>query len=112
MAREFAKSFYKSKAWRKCRESFIAERVSIDGGMCQECGEELGYIVHHKEWINESNIDNPYITLNHENLEYVCHVCHNRIEQGDREEERYTFDSQGQLIPIDKERGNKYEDIH
>ena len=28
-----------------------AEQVAIDGGLCQRCGQELGYIVHHKIWL-------------------------------------------------------------
>lgn len=35
MAREFAKKFYNSKAWRKCRTTYIEHRVAIDGGMCE-----------------------------------------------------------------------------
>lgn len=96
MAQEFAKPFYNSAAWRKCREAFIAERVSIDGGVCQRCGQELGYIVHHREWLTPENIINPDVALNHQNLEYVCLVCHNGVE---REEEapRYRFTPEGQV---------------
>jgi len=85
MSRAFAKSFYGGKAWRKCRASYIAYRVSIDGGACQRCKEELGYIVHHKEWITPENINDISIILNHSNLEYVCLNCHNRIEDGEKE---------------------------
>ena len=35
MAREFAKKFYNSKAWRKCRATYIEHRVAVDGGMCE-----------------------------------------------------------------------------
>ncbi len=99
MAKDFAKAFYRSKAWLKCRASFIAQRLAIDGGMCQRCKDKLGYIVHHKEWLTPGNINDPDIALNHSNLEYVCHDCHNGIEiEGD--EARYRFDEEGQLIPI------------
>ena len=37
MAKEFTGNFYQSKAWRDCRSSFIAIRVSIDGGKCEHC---------------------------------------------------------------------------
>ena len=96
MAREFAKPFYNSGAWRRCRAAFIAERVAIDGGLCQRCGQELGYIVHHKIWLTPENIDNPDITLNHKNLEYVGLVCHNKIEEGE-EAPRYRFTPEGQV---------------
>ena len=96
MAREFAKKFYNSKAWRKCRAAFIAKRRAIDGGMCQRCSRDVGYIVHHVKWITPDNINDPAITLNHENLEYVCQTCHSRIEEKDR---GYKFDEHGRVIP-------------
>ena len=33
MAREFAKGFYASEAWRKCRLGYIRHRRSVDGGL-------------------------------------------------------------------------------
>lgn len=79
MAKAFAKSFYKSKRWQDCRQSFIAERMLVDGGLCQLCKERHGFIVHHKIMINESNINNPNVTLNHDNLLYVCKKCHDEL---------------------------------
>lgn len=37
MAMEYAKSFYKSRTWQQCREAYIAIRMGIDGGMCEDC---------------------------------------------------------------------------
>lgn len=85
MARDFAKQFYHSTKWQRCRDAFIAERIAIDGGMCQRCGCEIGYIVHHKIWLTADNINDPAIALNHELLEYVCLACHNKIEEGEEE---------------------------
>ena len=79
MAKAFAKSFYKSKRWQDCRQSFIAERMLVDGGLCQLCKERHGFIVHHKIMINESNINNPDVTLNYDNLLYVCKKCHDDL---------------------------------
>ena len=79
MAQAYTNGFYTSTAWFKCRASFISKRKAIDGGMCQRCGKELGVIVHHKRHITPQNIDDPNITLNHDNLEYVCHSCHDII---------------------------------
>ena len=98
MAKEYAKHFYKSKAWKKCRASYIAERHTIDGGLCEICKDRLGYIVHHKKWITPENINNPDIILNHNNLQYVCLNCHNRIEDGNQPE--YYFGEDGQIYPI------------
>lgn len=80
MAKDFARSFYKSKAWLKCRDAYIRQRIGIDGGMCEECKDNLGYIVHHKEPLTELTINDPEITLNTDNLEYVCKKCHDEFE--------------------------------
>ena len=63
MAREFAKSFYNSAAWKKCRLAYIAYRKRVDGGMCESCHEVAGYIVHHKTELTPENINNPDIAL-------------------------------------------------
>ena len=72
MAKEYAKAFYNSAAWIKCKNSYIK---SVHG-LCERCGEP-GYIVHHKKYITPKNINDPSITLNHDNLEYLCQKCHN-----------------------------------
>ncbi|WP_313413151.1 HNH endonuclease signature motif containing protein [Sedimentibacter sp.] len=101
MAKEFAKRFYDSKAWKDCRESFISDRISVDGGMCQYCGEDLGYIVDHIEELTPDNINNPYITLNHDNLQYLSLKCHNiKTFSMDKDivREGLMFDCNGELI--------------
>lgn len=75
--KEYARKFYKSKAWQRCRASFIGKRRSIDGGLCEHCGKRQGYIVDHIEEINPDNINDINITLNHDNLQYLCLECHN-----------------------------------
>lgn len=65
MARAFAKKFYNSKAWKSCRAAYIAERVAIDGGLCETCGLVPGLIVHHTVWLTEDNVNDPDIALNH-----------------------------------------------
>jgi hypothetical protein len=72
MAKEYALSFYRSKAWERCRAGYISKRYGIDGGMCERCRKEPGYIVHHKIHITPMNINNPDITLNERNLQFVC----------------------------------------
>lgn len=80
MSKEFAKPFYSSAGWLKCRSGYVKERISIDGGICEICKKEQGYIVHHIIPINENNINNPQITLDWSNLRYVCKHCHDRID--------------------------------
>ena len=103
MAKEFAKKFYKSKEWKKCREGYTAERIKADGGMCEHCKKELGYIVHHIEELTPFNINDPNITLNFDNLEYVCKVCHDNEHDFGRGKKTFTrkglkFNEQGELV--------------
>lgn len=103
MAQEFAKSFYASKAWHKCRASYIASRRSIDGGLCELCQSTTGYIIHHKIVLNPQNINDPDISLNHKRLMYVCKDCHEKLHA--KEEVYITpmlqFDHEGNPIRPD-----------
>ncbi len=99
MAKEFAKTFYSSSRWKKCRDTFIQNRMLEDGGLCQECKEQLGYIVHHKEHLTPENINNPNVTLNESNLEWVCKECHDKLHNVfQREKRKYYFDKEGNFI--------------
>lgn len=80
MAKEWAKSFYNSDRWKNCRAGYISERIRVDGGMCQACKRNLGYIVHHKIILTPENISNPSVSLNWENLSYECKDCHDKHE--------------------------------
>ena len=101
MAKEYAKRFYDSNAWKKCRASYIALRMSIDGGMCEECHAEAGYIVHHTILLAPENINDPDVALNHTFLKYVCKKCHDEEEGhfAKRTKLLCKFDEDGQPIP-------------
>lgn len=95
MAKPFAKKFYKSKAWQRCRASYITSAF----GLCERCG-GAGLIVHHKILLTPENINNPEVTLSWENLELLCLDCHNR-EHGNAEDvvrDGLRFDERGELI--------------
>ena len=101
MAKGFARPFYDSLAWKLCRQSYIAQRVKIDGGLCEECHQRIGFIVHHKVSIDESNVNDVEVTLNHSNLEFVCKQCHDRfdghfVRKKQTAKVRYVFDDFGQ----------------
>ena len=90
-----AKKFYWSSAWKKCRASYIQSVF----GLCERCSKP-GSIVHHTEYIDHTNVDDPSITLNHENLELLCQTCHNQehFEKGGVTRRDVMFDDDGNLI--------------
>ena len=94
--KKYAEHFYKSLSWQNCRNAYLKSK----GGLCEKCLED-GKItpaeeVHHRVWINESNINDPNITLNFSNLIALCRE-HHRREHGAREK-RYTIDEYGRVI--------------
>ena len=102
MAKDYAGNFYTNKAWRKCRAAFIAERIAIDGGRCQMCKEEQGYIVHHTEELNVENIKDAEVSLNHRKLMYLCKDCHNKIHGN--EKPRCILTADGTVCPPMREK--------
>ena len=72
------KQFYKSKPWQRARYHYIKHREAIDGGLCEVCREEMGFIVHHKIWLDDINCNDPEISLNPRNFRYECQTCHNQ----------------------------------
>lgn len=95
MARDFAKPFYKSRQWQRCREVYIKKA----GGLCEDClakgiytaGEE----VHHEIELTPANIHDPNITLNADNLVLLCHNCHTKRHA--KKQRRWTVDAQGRV---------------
>jgi 5-methylcytosine-specific restriction enzyme A len=92
---EQALRFYKSALWKKCRAAYVAKVHSL----CERCG-EVGKIVHHKKWINQDNINDPSVTLSHDNLELLCQQCHNleHFFKYAGVNDQLKFDERGQLV--------------
>lgn len=90
-----AKRFYKSRTWQKCRNAYYESKF----GLCERCNEQ-GKIVHHKIYIDSKNINNPFITLNHDNLELLCQDCHNKehFEKYSPLKEGLMFNDDGDLV--------------
>jgi len=96
--KDFAESFYKSKAWRKLRDYIYYDR---DHRICVRCGES-GKIVHHKIWLTAENINDPLISLNEENLETLCETCHSIEHNGQKPlDGELMFDEDGDITPND-----------
>ncbi len=77
---DWAKVVYKRKQWKQTRAAYIAERQAIDGGLCEDCGERLGYIVHHTILLTPENVNDPTVVYNRRLLRYVCKPCHDRYD--------------------------------
>lgn len=97
MAQEWAKAFYHSREWLETRAAYI---VSVHG-LCERC-KRPGYIVHHKIELTLDNINDPSITLNWDNLEYLCLDCHNRVNAQSVTRDDVMFDECGQLVKSNK----------
>ena len=93
--REFAKSFYASKAWKELRTYIFSKR---DHKLCVRCGKP-GEIVHHKEHLTPENINDPFVSLNADNLETLCRECHAIEHEGSPATDRgLMFDDEGNLV--------------
>jgi len=103
VAQEFAKRFYKSKAWQECRTAYIA---SVHG-LCERCSDngkiKPGYIVHHTIKLTPHNINDEETTLNHSLLRYVCKDCHEVEHHGHKEVIRdgLMFTEDGDIVRVD-----------
>lgn len=96
MPKDYSKKFYNSKVWKDIRTSYIYSRF----GICERCGKPNSKQVHHKVYITEENINNPDITIDFNNLELLCDICHQKEHK-----EKYSpclwgleFDKEGNLI--------------
>lgn len=94
--KEFAKQFYKSKAWQQTRESYAKSKSYL----CERCLKKNlivhGDIVHHKVYLTPENISNPSVTLDWNNLELVCRDCH--AEEHTGRKKRFKVDELGRVI--------------
>lgn len=90
------RAFYVSAEWIACRNAYAASVFYL----CERC-KRPGYIVHHKTHITDANENDPEITLNWDNLEFLCIDCHNK-EHFAQEITRndVKFDKKGQLIAV------------
>lgn len=92
----WAESFYKSKAWQRCRR-LVWQR---DHGLCVDCMKrgiiKPAEIVHHIIELTPDNISDPRITLNPSNLVSLCRECHS-LRHGARQR-RYKVDEAGRVV--------------
>lgn len=103
-SRRIGDKIYQTVAWRKLRQYYYGKVH----GICERCGEP-GDVVHHKIHIDESNVNDPNITMSEDNLELLCHTCHNREHKQVHEPLRdgFSFDANGELQYEDMERAGE-----
>ena len=91
-------SFYTSREWKRCRGEYLRTHP-----FCEECLLQGRYTpathVHHIQFLDRETVEDPKIALNFENLEAVCHECHNKIHFGNIER-RYKVDEMGRIAPL------------
>lgn len=94
MARKFAEAFYKSQAWKNCREEYAKSK----GYLCEKClanGQyKAGVIVHHVTELTPYNIECPEVTLNWNNLQLLCRDCHAEMH---KRKKRYAVGPNGEV---------------
>lgn len=83
--------FYKSVSWKTAREI----KIRLANGKCERCG-SLGEEVHHIIKLTVLNLVDPMISLNQENLEFLCKKCHN-VEHKRFSKDK-EFDEEGNVI--------------
>ncbi|MDP4158394.1 MAG: HNH endonuclease [Bacillota bacterium] len=111
MAKEWARPFYRSKAWQQCRIAYIASVY----GLCETCAEKgidkPGKILHHTILLTPFNINDPDVTLNWNYLRYECKECHDKNEghgvavRVEATRDGLMFDDSGQLVEINNVNG-------
>ena len=95
MAKEYAKDFYNSQAWKDCRNAYVKYRA----GLCERCYAKgiysAGEIVHHKVHLTPDNINDTNVTLSFDNLQLLCRECHAEVHG---KQKRYRFDTDGHCL--------------
>ena len=77
-------SFYRSKEWESLRRQITLERINAEGDLlCEHCHKPIIHaydaICHHVQELDEGNVHDTMIALNPNNIQVVCHRCHNKI---------------------------------
>lgn len=106
MAREFARAFYHSTAWKKTRAAYMRSQR----GLCEKCLSKgiikPAQIVHHIVHLSPENINDPTVSLSFDNLEAVCRDCHAEEHpeiygyDQPRGNPRIAFDEYGNVIKL------------
>lgn len=100
MAKEWAKPFYNSAAWKSTRKMVLMQC----GYTCEMCGNHATE-VHHEVELTPDNIHDQSISLNPKLLHPLCGECHKKITLEQKGiklldcDTDYCFDADGNLSP-------------
>ena len=81
------KDFYHTRKWKEFAHLIKLERTNENGAIiCEYCGKPIANpydcIAHHSNtFLTESNVNNPEVAFNPENIQLVHHRCHNLIHE-------------------------------
>ena len=97
MAKVWAKRFYASGEWKTARRMALRR----DHYTCTRCWLRADE-VHHIIELTPDNIMDINITLNINNLESLCHVCHTKETSGSKGDvnDGMVFDSDGYVVEL------------
>lgn len=101
MAQKFSRKFYNSMTWKKLATNYRQEHFHI----CEECGAVGASEVHHVIELTPTNISDPLISLNPDNLKLLCHACHDKQHNrfattNTNTNKQYVYDEQGHIIRV------------
>jgi len=99
MAKDFAKDFYNSPAWKRVRKLYKRDML----GICERCNSNVDLKIHHKIYLTPQNINDPKITMSFSNLELLCINCHNKehFVKYSAVDDSLKFNDNGELVRID-----------
>ena len=107
--RSINSQFYYSKTWKQVRKQVWLKQHLL----CNRCNrpvyvdgisdylpkeKRLKGIVHHIEYLNETNINDDTKTIDESNLEGLCIDCHNEEHTDTSTRKDVMFDDEGNLI--------------
>ena len=96
MSKDYANSFYSSKAWKSTQAAYMMSRHYI----CEDCS-GVARIVHHVKHITPRNIGDPAVTLEWSNLKALCVDCHAAAHGSSRAvADGLMFDCNGDIIAL------------
>jgi len=94
MPKDWAKSFYNSGVWKTVRR----QALSRDHYTCTHCYRRAEH-VHHIIELSPDNLHDYTISLNPDNLQSLCMLCHDKETKGCADlPQGFIFNEDGQVV--------------